>query len=703
MYILGLHILDAILILIYFIALILIGVVVSYRIKNQEDFLMGGRKIGTLLQTFMNFGMATGSDVPVGASRETFRMGMAGIWVHLFTLFATPFYWFTTIWQRRLRIDSMSEIFRLRYESRALESLYAGIGIFYLIANISLASITLQKTVQIVMPKQEHQLSVEEKEWLNNFDSMNQLEATMLQRELTDEEHQEYERLEALKSQGKVRSSISVVNPTVFLLSLSIILIFYTVAGGILAAAITDAFQGLLLIVLSLLLLPFGLIKIGGFSGLHDVVPESFFNLFGTIATSEYPWYYVAALVCVGLIVFESAPQNPQVMGSAKDEEASRLGRINGNMMKRFTIILWGFTGVIGFALYQNNISDPDMIWGYMSRQLLGPGLIGLMIICLLAALQSTASALLVSASALFTKTIYEPLFPKSTEKKRVMVSRITTITVLLISILITLYFQDFLLVFKFMLSIGLVFGPPFWIAIIWRKATPKAVWTSIVYGAVFTVMLGNFGTDIKPFSKSAYFTQMTTERSVMVKGGATEDDVQRGDADQVGQVIEKEVKIEPRGIFFENVVREYPNDPNSPLIGKGRFRVSLLFPAMLGIDLRNFGVGDLNALGFYLDIAMPFLIIILISFFTRKNNKDALDQFYGRMHTPVRGSPEDDAREMELTRKNPTRFKRNKIFPNGNIELLKPTRRDIIGFLTIWGVVILVILFLYGLTKLGS
>ena len=165
----------------------------------------------------------------------------------------------------------------------------------------------------------------------------------------------------------------------------------------------------------------------------------------------------------------------------------------------------------------------------------------------------------------------------------------------------------------------------------------------------------------------------------------------------------EKEVKIEPRGIFFENVVREYPNDPNSPLIGKGRFRVSLLFPAMMGIDLRNFGVGDLNALGFYLDIAMPFLIIILISFFTRKNNKDALDQFYGRMHTPVRGSPDDDAREMELTRKNPTRFKQNKIFPNSSFELLKPTRRDILGFLIIWGVVILVILFLYGLTKLGS
>jgi solute:Na+ symporter, SSS family len=703
MYIFGLHILDAVLITVYFIALILIGLVVSRRIKNQEDFLMGGRKIGTLLQTFMNFGMATGSDVPVGAARETFRMGMAGIWVHLFTLFATPFYWITTVWQRRLRISSMAEVFRLRYESRALEALYAIIGIFFLIASISLAMVALQKTVQIIMPKEEHQLSIAEKQMVQNFERKHLLENEMQDRELDEVEKQEYKKLQALNAIGKVKSSISVVNPTIFLLTLSLILLFYTVAGGIIAAAITDAFQGVLLIVLSVLLLPFGLIKTGGFAGLHEIVPDSFFNLFGTMATSEYPWYYVASLVCIGLIVFESSPQNPQVMGSAKDEEASRMGRITGNMMKRVTIVMWGFTGIIGYALYRNSISDPDMLWGYMSRQLLGPGLIGLMVICLLAALQSSASAMLVSSSALFTRTIYEPLFPNRPEKELILVNRIVAAFVLVAAISITLYFQDFLRVFKFMLSIGLIFGPPFWIAIIWRKATAKAVWAAIIYGSIFTVLLGNFGTDFKIFSKSDYFCQKTNERTVMVNAGATEEDVEMGRAANLGQVIKKEMKIESRGVYFENIVREIPDDPNSPVIGKGRFRVSLIIPTLLGINLKNLGVGDLNAFGFYLDIFMPFLIIILVSFFTRKNSKDGLDQFYGRLHTPALGTSEEDAREMELTRKNPTRFKQNKLFPNSSIELLKPTRRDTLGFLAIWGIALLVVLFLFILTKLGN
>jgi len=137
-------------------------------------------------------------------------------------------------------------------------------------------------------------------------------------------------------------------------------------------------------------------------------------------------------------------------------------------------------------------------------------------------------------------------------------------------------------------------------------------------------------------------------------------------------------------------------------LVGKGRFRVSLLFPAVLGVNLERLSVGDLNALGFYLDILVPFLIIILVSLFTRRNSVEGLDQFYGRLQTPVRGTPEDDAREMELTRRQPTRFRQNKLFPNSSVELLKPTRRDLLGFLAIWGVVLLVILFLYLLTQIG-
>ena len=43
----------------------------------------------------------------------------------------------------------------------------------------------------------------------------------------------------------------------------------YIVLGGLRAAAITDAVQGLLILVMSLMLIPVGLHRIGGFAGLH--------------------------------------------------------------------------------------------------------------------------------------------------------------------------------------------------------------------------------------------------------------------------------------------------------------------------------------------------------------------------------------------------------------------------------------------------
>ena len=59
---------------------------------------------------------------------------------------------------------------------------------------------------------------------------------------------------------------------------------------------------------------------------------------------------------------------------------------MTGNYLKRFMIILWAFTGLIAIAMFGvGGLSDPDMTWGTMSKQLLGPGLVGLMLAGVLA------------------------------------------------------------------------------------------------------------------------------------------------------------------------------------------------------------------------------------------------------------------------------------------------------------------------------
>ena len=60
------------------------------RVKVQEDYFMGGRSFGKLLQTFAAFGSGTGANEPIQIGRTTWTSGLSGIWSVLMWLFVTP-------------------------------------------------------------------------------------------------------------------------------------------------------------------------------------------------------------------------------------------------------------------------------------------------------------------------------------------------------------------------------------------------------------------------------------------------------------------------------------------------------------------------------------------------------------------------------------------------------------------------------------
>src|SRR5512138_1821534 len=100
----GLPLIDVFVIVGYFLVMILIGLWAMRRIKSQEDYFLGGRRFGKLIQIFATFGSGTSVDTVVGVTTTTFRNGAAGIWVSLMGLFTTPIYWLTSPWYRRLRL-----------------------------------------------------------------------------------------------------------------------------------------------------------------------------------------------------------------------------------------------------------------------------------------------------------------------------------------------------------------------------------------------------------------------------------------------------------------------------------------------------------------------------------------------------------------------------------------------------------------------
>ena len=128
------HWLDYLVLLGYFLVMAAIGVWAMRRVKVQEDYFMGGRSFGKLLQTFAAFGAGTGSSDPVNTGRTTFTSGMSGMWSVMYWLFVTPFYWIAGVWYRRMRHLTLGDWYVERYESKRLGAAYAVFGlIFYVV------------------------------------------------------------------------------------------------------------------------------------------------------------------------------------------------------------------------------------------------------------------------------------------------------------------------------------------------------------------------------------------------------------------------------------------------------------------------------------------------------------------------------------------------------------------------------------------
>src|SRR5205814_8797848 len=198
-------------------------------------------------------------------------------------------------------------------------------------------------------------------------------------------------------------------------------------------------FQGMLILIMSIMLIPIGLRAIGGVIALHHAVPSSAFQLVGTAASSEYAWYSIAAITLGSLIQIIGLSHNMSSAGSATNEDTARFGMISGGFTKRLVLIAWMFCGLLAIALLSGSLSDPDKAWGALSKRLLGPGLMGLMLSGMLLGHMPSVGLSSVAVSGLVTRNIYEPLAPGRSPKHYLRVGQLFIAIVLGLSILIAL------------------------------------------------------------------------------------------------------------------------------------------------------------------------------------------------------------------------------------------------------------------------
>ena len=722
---------DIVVIAVYFLVIIGIGIRANRRIRNQEDYLLGGRRFGKVVQTFASFGQATSADGPVGVATTTFRNGAAGIWSSLLMVFSTPLFWITSPWHRRMRILTMGDFYEERYASKKMAAAYAIIGAIGMMGLLSVGYTAMTKTILATTPKPVELYTAEEKAEYGLAVELSELEARSYDF-LTTEERERIHELRRLKP----NSLFSYVNENLFIWVVCLIVLLYAIMGGLAAAFYTDMLQGFFIIVLSLILIPFSWWKIRSVYGsgtgesalsiLHQKLPESYFQIFGAPTLIDFTWYFIVAASLVAGITVVTQPNQLVTNAAAKDEYSARFGFVTGGFLKRFCTIIWGMLGLSAILLYTGTIHDSDLVWGHATRDLLGSlkvGLVGLMVASMMAALMSTADTLMLTVSGLLLHNVYRPLVEEKPEKHHIWASRLFGAVFLIGSAIITTQFDNILEILKFIWEFFVIFAAAFWLGLKWRRANRQGAWASILVTLglfyLFPVLIPN----AFPALRTNEALLLETKPDPMVRSYVARDiDVEERDMEierwnqlnemgiactpkpeklTAGEPLTKYYILPSRTIFWS---RESRVNAEGKLEARGYIFPELFMLHQLGFDLARNSHALNETIRMLIRLTFPFLLLILVSLLTPANRDEITTRFFLKMRTRVRGEgPEADREDLEKTFANPEKSKEMLLFPSTSLEVYRWNRQDAGGFLIAIAVVLVVIWTLFLAVNLGS
>jgi Na+/proline symporter len=560
---------------------------------------------------------------------------------------------------------TVADLFEDRFGSRALARFYASFQIVAtVVVIIGFGNLVGYKVTASLMVKPEAKWNAEERAAVEGYRELKTLEAGARTAALAPEAAARVEVLRELNQRGELRSYISWLDSTTgkwtYYLIYTFIVGTYIVMGGMAAAAVNEALQGVLIVIFSFILIPFGLKAIGGWDQLAARVPAEMFNLLGGGSGGVGGWE-LAGILLVSIVQIHGIIGNMAVSGSAKNEMAARFGAVSGTYAKRIMIVMWAVCGLIAIALYQgaDQLADPDSTWGKMSLQLLSPGFLGLMMAGLLAANMSTVAAQTMAVSALFVRNLWQYFRPAASEAEMVRVGRRAIVVILAVGIYAAVNMDDVYSVVQLLITINVPFGAAVMLIYFWRKLTATAVWAAVLVSAALNIV---FPSMIAPEIDALTRAPSLTQR------------------------VDFEGRAVP--VFFESVVRERPADPSSPLVGAKRFHAELWLLDRAGLDVAQLSPSNRNAARFIFAGLFPFVVLILVSLMTRPPERARTDLFFGKMKTPVGDTPELEAAAMEQTRRQPGRFDDTKLLGAGSSwEFCKWDKVDTIGFIACLGV----------------
>jgi SSS family solute:Na+ symporter len=287
----------------------------------------------------------------------------------------------------------------------------------------------------------------------------------------------------------------------------------YVTMGGQTSVIMTDLFQGLMLLVTGIVLLVLGVHYIGGFENFWEHLPRGHRQAFNNFNTDpSFPSvgiFWQDAMANSAFFYFLNQGILMRFMATKSTREARKAAIAMPLLLMPIAAVVVAAGGWIGRAFVHAGIF-PEMEGKeafYRTAEFLStPGVFGLVLAALTAALMSTVDTLITAVSAVVVNDFYKPrIRPDASDKQLLRAARVTAVGVTVLGVAMVPVFAQFKTIYAAHGAMTAAVTPPLvvtlFLSVFWRRFTARAALATIV-GGLAAIALSVFWPEIiTPFA----------------------------------------------------------------------------------------------------------------------------------------------------------------------------------------------------------
>lgn len=458
----------------YFVLMLAIGAYFYRYMRGMKDYFSGGNTIPWWLSGASFFMTSFSAFAFVYYSALAFKYGWVSVTLYWVTVPATIFsvVLFAKKW-RRARIDTPVEYLEARY-SPGLRQLFTWQGVPVIMIDDALKLVAIGTFVAVSM----------------NLPEVRSFTVLGVEVPLAD-----------MGLHTPVRYTMAVV---------AVIMLLYTLMGGLWAVAVTDFIQFVVQSVGILILLPLAIQRVGGVGAFLNKAPKDFFQF----VNAEYNWIYVGLLALLYALAWSSVkwPLIQRYYCVRDEREAMKVGW--------FVVLLNVIGPPLMFLPAMAARQFPDFagiaeqeVYPRLCVVLLPAGMLGLMIAAMFSATMSMLSGDYNACAGVLTNDVYRRLIHKdASQRELVLIGRLMTLLVGVFALL-----AAFLLskgtgeeLFRTMVTLFSIATAPVAVPMLMGLLSKKVTNLSAVVGFLcgLTVAMGLFICFYGIFGLGPYFAQ---------------------------------------------------------------------------------------------------------------------------------------------------------------------------------------------------